>query len=88
VLDSDGFEITTQEPYTLYANTDNEVTITVKKMKPADILINVTGAKSTSLGDGRFNIRINKPGRVTIEIVNNKKDDKEIGQASFEVKAK
>jgi hypothetical protein len=88
VLDSDGFQITTQEPYTLFANTDNEVTVSVKKIKPADISISVQGGKASLLSEGRFNVRVNKPGRVTITITNNKKDDKEIGTASFEVKAK
>lgn len=88
VLDSDGFQIVTQEPYTLFANTDNEVAVSVKKIKPADISISVQGGKASLLSEGRFNVRVNKPGRVTITITNNKKDDKEIGTASFEVKAK
>lgn len=88
MLESDGFQITTQEPYTLFANTDNEITVSVKKLKPADISITVQGGRASALADGRFNVHVNKPGRVTITITNNKKDDKEIGIASFEVKAK
>jgi hypothetical protein len=88
LLTTPDFEITTAEPYTLYANTDNEISVTVKKMKPADISIFVEGGKSTATGEGKFTVRVTKPGRVTIQIVNNKKDDKEIGLASFEVKAK
>jgi hypothetical protein len=88
LLTTPDFEITTAEPYTLYANTDNEISVTVKKMKPADISIFVEGGKSTATGEGKFIVRANKPGRVTIQLVNNKKDDKEIGLASFEVKAK
>ncbi|MEP7109591.1 MAG: energy transducer TonB [Ferruginibacter sp.] len=88
LLDSKDFEITTQEPYTLLTNTDNEITVKVKKMKPQDISINVQGGKSIPVSAGIFIVRVNKPGRITIEIVNNKKDDKEIGQASFEVIAK
>lgn len=88
LITTNDFEISTAEPYTLYANMDNEITVTVKKIKPADISITVQGGKSTSLSDGKFIVRVNKPGRATIQIVNNKKDDKEIGLASFEVKAK
>jgi hypothetical protein len=82
------FEITTVEPYTLFANADNGITVTAKKIKPADISIAVQGGKSTPVADGKFIVRVSKAGRVTIVIVNNKKDDKEIGIASFEVKAK
>lgn len=88
LLESADFEITTAEPYTLFTNMDNELTVTAKKIKPADISIIVSGGKATPAPDGKFIVRVSKPGRVTILIVNNKKEDKEIGQASFEVKAK
>ncbi|MEP6713514.1 MAG: energy transducer TonB [Ferruginibacter sp.] len=88
LLQSADFEVSTPEPYTLFTDTDNEITITARKIKPEDISINVQGGKATKVSDGKFIIRPAKPGRVTIEIVNNKKDDKEIGTASFEVKAK
>jgi Gram-negative bacterial TonB protein C-terminal len=88
LLTTPDFEITTVEPYTLFANADNGITVTAKKIKPADISIAVQGGKSTPVADGKFIVRVSKAGRVTIVIVNNKKDDKEIGIASFEVKAK
>lgn len=88
MIDDKNFTITTQEPYTLFANTDNEITVSARKIKPADISINVQGGKSIPVSDGKFIVRVSKPGRVTIEIVNNKKDDREIGLASFEVRAK
>jgi hypothetical protein len=88
LLTTTDFEITTAEPYTLFANVDNEISVTAKKLKPADISINVQGGKSTQIADGKFIVRVSKTGRVIIEIVNNKKEDKEIGLASFEVKVK
>ena len=88
VVGSGDFTITNTEPYTLFTNLDNEITVTARKIKPADININVSGGKAIALGEGKFIIKINKPGRVIIEIVNSKKDDKLIGEASFEVKAK
>ncbi len=88
LVESPDFKITTAEPYTLFTNTDNEITVTAKKIKAADLSINVSGGKMISSKAGTFIVRINKPGRVTIEIVNNKKDDNEIGVASFEVKGK
>ncbi len=88
ITEDENFKITTQEPYTLFADIDNEITVSARKIKPADISINVQGGKSISVSDGKFIIRISKPGRVIIEVVNNKKDDREIGLASFEVIAK
>ena len=88
LVSSGDFTITSPQPYTLFTNVDNEITVTARKVKPADININVPGGKAIALGEGKFIVKTNKPGRVTIEIVNSKKDDKLIGEASFEVKAK
>ena len=88
LVEDGDFTVTSAEPYTLFTSGDNEITITARKIKPADININVPGGKAIALGEGRFLVKINKPGRVIIEIVNSKKDDKLIGEASFEVKAK
>ena len=88
LVSSGDFTITSPQPYTLFTNMDNEITVTARKIKPADININVPGGKAIALGEGKFIIKTNKPGRVIIEIINSKKDDKLIGEASFEVKAK
>ena len=88
MVDSGDFSITSTEYYTLFTNMDNEITVTARKIKPADININVPGGKAIALGEGKFIVKINKPGRIIIEIVNSKKDDKLIGEASFDVKAK
>lgn len=88
IINNENFEISTSTPYTLYTNTDNEVTVSAGKVKAADISIIIPGAKVTRLADGEFSVRLSKPGRVTMQIVNSKKDDKEIGLASFEVKTK
>ena len=85
--ESADFEIVTREPFTLFANADNEITVTAKKVKPEAIAINVQGGKATRLSDGKFMVRVNKVGRISVEVVNNKKDDKLIGVASFEVLA-
>jgi len=86
LLDTDVFTISTKLPYTLVTNMDNEITVMAKKVKAEDIGINVPGDKVIWVSDGKFSVRVSNPGRVTIEIVNSKKDDKEIGIASFEVK--
>jgi hypothetical protein len=88
MLDSEEFHVVTNEPYTLFANIDNEISVSAYKVKAADIDIHVQGGKVTRLSDGKFNVRVTKPGRINIEVVNSKKNDKEIGVASFEVIAK
>lgn len=88
IVDSGDFTINSTEPYTLFTNMDNEITVRARKIKPGDININVPGGKAIALGEGKFIVKINKPGRVIIEIVNSKKDDKLIGEGSFDVKAK
>ena len=85
IVNSDAFKISTAQPYTLFANRDNELTVTAKKIKPEDIAILVAGGKATPMGEGKFSVRVNKTGRTTITVVNSKKEDKEIGVASFEV---
>ncbi len=82
------FEIVSKEPFSLLANTDNEITVRARKIKPEAIAINVPGGKVTRLSDGKFLVRVSKAGRVNIEVVNSKKDDKLIGVGSFEVFAK
>lgn len=86
--ESADFTIITTEPYTLYANTDNEVTINARKVAPENISISVTGGKVLAGTAGKFIIRVSKPGRAIIEITNVKKDDQLIGTASIEVKSK
>jgi hypothetical protein len=85
IKDSDDFTIITDEPYTLYTNTDNVITIAARKVKAADIGMNVVGGSAVPVSDGKFIVRVKKPGRINIELVNSSKDDKEIGVASFEV---
>jgi len=85
LLDSDDFEIQSLEPYTFFSNTNNEITITAAKVKPENISLIVPGGKVTANGDGKFTVQVNKPGRVTVEIFNTKKD-KSIGTASILIK--
>jgi len=85
VATSEYFAIEARKPFTFFTNTDNEITVTARKIKPEAIAINVPGANVTRLSDGKFIVRVNKVGRINIEVVNSKKDDKLIGVASFEV---
>lgn len=85
MVESDELKIFTETPFTLYANQSNLIRVFTKNVKPENIDINVTGAKVTSNNyDGTFTIFVTRPGRVTIEVVNTKKNDKLIGTASIE----
>jgi hypothetical protein len=86
IIDSDVFEIKSKELYTLFTNTDNELIISAGKVKPEDISLTVPGGKVTAKGDGKFIVKINKKGRVLVEIFNIKKD-KIIGTVNMEVKS-
>jgi hypothetical protein len=87
IVMDDSFEITTETPYTLFLDTDNEIYVSVKKIKPADVMLTISQGRITPVGDGRYIVKLNKPGRVIISIFYIKKN-KQIGSASFEVKQK
>jgi Gram-negative bacterial TonB protein C-terminal len=87
LIESDDFEIHCTEPYTIFTNMDNEITITAGRVKPEHISLTVPGGKVTANGDGKFTVQVKSPGRVLVEIVNTKKD-KSIGTASLTIKEK
>ena len=66
---------------------DNRVTVTANRVKNEDIDLVVPGGTVTPLGDTVFNIRVNKAGRVIVEI-HNKKKNRKIGDVSMEVVTK
>jgi hypothetical protein len=86
MIEDDAFSISTKVPYTLFTETDNELTVEAYKIKNGDIELTSAQAIITPAGDGKFRLRINKPGRIIIEVYNTKKK-KTIGTASFEVKS-
>ena len=51
IVDSGDFTINSTEPYTLFTNMDNEITVRARKIKPGDININVPGGKAIALGE-------------------------------------
>lgn len=85
---SDGnIEINTKTPYTLYAGIDNEVSVSVSKVDGDHIQLSVPGGTVVPQGDGKFIVRIQKAGHVTVHLHNVKKD-KAIGSFRFEVISK
>ena len=87
IVTTDEFEIKTEQEFTLYTKKDNRVTVTANRVKNEDIDLVVPGGTVTPLGDAVFNIRVNKAGRVIVEI-HNKKKNRKIGDVSMEVVTK
>jgi len=86
MIGDESFSISTKVPYTLFTETDNEITVEAYKVKSGDIQLTSPQAIITPAGDGKYTVRINKPGRIIIEVYNTKKK-KTIGSASFEVRS-
>jgi GldM C-terminal domain/Gram-negative bacterial TonB protein C-terminal len=86
MIEADGFEIRSTTPYVLFVKKDNELTIVVDKVKAENLEAIISQGTIINNGDGRFTARVNKPGRVIITVYNKKKDNKELGKASFEVR--
>ncbi|HEY6504314.1 MAG TPA: energy transducer TonB [Chitinophagaceae bacterium] len=84
VVEDDSFEISSATPYVLYTGTDNEITLKVNKVKSEDIQLAISQGTITMVGNGRYIVKVNKPGRVIFYITNAKKN-KPVGSASFEV---
>lgn len=85
MLETDAFTINTSIPFTLVAGEDNEITVDAGRSKPGNIRLTISKGVITSLGDGRFNVKVTGKGRVTINVYDKNKN---LGAASFEVKGK
>lgn len=81
----DGFDIFSKTPYVLYANTDNELTIKVNRVKAENLEATISEGSITYNGDGKFIARVSKPGRVLVTLYNKKKKSTKIEVMSFEV---
>lgn len=86
-VEEDAFNITTQKLYTFYTGTDNELTVDAHKVNPEDLDITVTNGTVKQIAAGKFIVKVNKPGRVIVEVFNTKKN-KSLGSASFVVMEK
>jgi hypothetical protein len=71
----------------LFTGIDNEITVQVEKVKTGNVKLIMQEGTITPAGDGKYIVRVDKPGRIIIELYNRKKKKKrKIGAASFEVK--
>lgn len=76
----------TAKPYTFFIGVENELTITADKVKPENIDVTISKGSIKQIAEGKYMVKVNQPGRVIIEVFNNKKN-KSLGSASFEVRA-
>ena len=87
IVMDDAFDIETNTDFTLFTGIDNEITVTVNKVKSEDVMLTISQGRIIPKGNGIYIVKVPKPGRVTISIFNTRKN-KKIGDASFEVKEK
>lgn len=85
VIDDD-FEIEAKVPYTFFTGTENIITITANKVKSEDVEVTLSKGSIKQIAGGKYAVTVTQPGRVFLTLYNTKKN-KEIGVASFEVKA-
>ena len=85
VEQEDGYEIMTKNPFTLLTGADNEITVKVKKISSSNLTVSASRGIVTPLEDGKFNLKIDSPGRVIVTVYN-KKNNQKLCAASYEVK--
>lgn len=84
IVETDGIDFNTAVPYQLYMGQDNRVVITAEKTAPENMEVTIPEGVLLPNADHSYTIHPVNPGRVIVT-VRDKKKQKEIGQASFEV---
>lgn len=87
LVENDAFNITTRTGYTFYTGTDNELSVDAYKVNPENLDLTVTNGTVKQIAVGKFIVKVDKPGRVIVEVFNTKKN-KSLGSASFVVMEK
>lgn len=82
-VEDEDIQIASEEPYRLFVNKVNEITISVRKVKPENISVMIVPGTIKPLGEGRYSIKVTKPGKATATIYG--KNGKTIGTINFEV---
>lgn len=86
-VQDDGVELSTAAPFTFYIGIENELTVNADKVKPEDIDVTISKGSIKQIAEGKYIVKVDKPGRVIVEVFNTKKN-KSLGKASFVVKDK
>lgn len=81
------FEILTDEPNILFTCIDNIIRIKIRKTKSSDLDLTISQGSIAPTDNGKFLIRVSEPGRAVITVYD-KKNNKNLGAVSIEVKAK
>lgn len=87
MVEEDGVEITSKEPFTIFTGTDNIIDVNIRRVKNSSITLSISKGSITQTENGQFIARVNEPGRVVITVYN-KKNNTQMSAASFEVRAK
>jgi len=83
-VESESVDFRSAVPYQFYQDQDNKLTITVDKVKPEDLEVSIPAGVVLPNADHSYTIHPVSAGRIIIT-VRDKKKQKELGQASFEV---
>jgi hypothetical protein len=86
MIEEDGYQIITEEPYTIYSGIENPIKIIADKVKAEDLEVILSQGTIIPKGGGNYIVRVSKPGRVIIQLFNKK--HRQIGETSLEVKQK
>lgn len=87
MVEEDGVEITSKEPFTIFTGTDNIIDVHIRRVKNSSITLSISKGSITQTENGQFIARVIEPGRVVITVYN-KKNNTQMSAASFEVRAK
>lgn len=82
VTDED-IQIESEQPYKLFVNKINEITIKARKVKPEDMTLTLSPGTAKPLGGGRYSIKVTRPGKTTATIYG--KNGKIVATINFEV---
>lgn len=87
LVEYEDFDIQSKVPNTFFTTIDNKIYIQAKKVKNENLSVSISEGTITATAADQYIVRVDKPGRVILTL-HNKKNNKKIGAASFEVKAK
>ena len=86
VVIDESIDITTQTPYTFYVGKENWMTIDIRKVKPENLDVFISGGKIRD-SERNYIVTVDKPGNVLVTIYDKKKN-KVIAEVRFEAISK
>lgn len=85
IIEHEAINIESNVLFTLFTERDNEIIVTVSKVKNEDVMLSISQGRVIPKGDGKYIVKVTKPGRAIISVYNSKRN-KKVGDVSFEVK--